>query len=174
LEQGRLALLREIGGRLKQAMAKLTDQNTQNCRSQGNSDWQKICDCAMLGALHRTLHGKTWYYSGVDGWEDRLRISVRHLVMNIDGVRAATIAESRMASRKGGQHHQLCTPWIGFELPDILKTCRVEDVLVIDEEYFTEQQAKSGVKLPTGSSGNLALANAAGPRFFNVATRYLV
>ncbi|KAG7293576.1 hypothetical protein NEMBOFW57_003629 [Staphylotrichum longicolle] len=147
LEDGRLALLREAGAKLRDAIQTLTNRKDKGflCRSEGDAEWKRICDCAMLGAVHRTLYGKTWYHSGEKGWEDRVTISVRHLVVKIQGVRAATVEESGMVKRKGGHHHKDCTPWADITLSGVLKGQKVDHLVLIDDEYFERQQAKSGV-----------------------------
>lgn len=115
------------------------------CRSEGDAEWKRICDCAMLRAVHRTLDGKTWYHSGEKGWEDKVTISVRHLVVKIQGFRTATVEESGMVKRKGGHHHKDCTPWADITLSAVLKGQKVEHLVLIDEAYFGRQQATSGV-----------------------------
>lgn len=142
-----MALLREAGAKLRDATQTLTNRKDKGflCRSEGDSEWKRICDCAMLGAVYRTLYGKTWYHSGEKGWEDRVTISVRHLVVKIQGVRTATVEESGMVKRKGGRHHKECTPWADITLSSVLKGQKVEHLVPIDEEYFKRQRATSGV-----------------------------
>jgi hypothetical protein len=126
LESARLALVRDVATRFKQAIDNLTNRKGQAplCRSQGGvqGNWLHLCDCAMLGALHRTLYGEAWYSSGTDGWADRSTMSARVLINEVERVRSATVVESRMASRKGGHHHQGCTPWAPITHADVLKS----------------------------------------------------
>jgi hypothetical protein len=141
-----LVLLREAGAKLKNAMQNLTNRKGKPflCRSEGGADWQRICDCAMLGAAHRTLHDKTWYHSGEQGWEERVTVSVRHLVVKMQGVRTAIVEESGMVKRKGGHHHKDCAPWADITLANVLEGHEVKDLVPIDEGYLQRQKAKSG------------------------------
>ena len=107
-----MELLGSARAQFKLAIGKLTDRNGEGlCRSEGPVR-RRMCDCAMLGALHRTLHGKTWYDSGVQGWEKPVKVSMRHLLVEMQGVRKETGEESKMAQLKPGAHfHEKCGPW---------------------------------------------------------------
>lgn len=103
------------------------------------------CDCAMLGGLHRALHGKSWYSSKGENWVDQVTFSVRQLVNKVDGVRSAAIGESKMR-KKQGETHKTCSPWKPFELEDILKECPVRSIVPLDYSGFQQRAEKSGLQ----------------------------
>jgi hypothetical protein len=142
------------------------DRSTYNCRSQGiiehgSTNWRQVCDCAMLGALHRVLNSKpqTWYRSGTAGCESRMAISVGRLVDWMEAVRTETIAETQMATtaRRGAQYHKHCSPWPAYTLFEVQSIFKVEDLVPVDKDHFKKQKAMSGVRDLTP----------AGPRFFS-------
>jgi hypothetical protein len=144
---------RAISQRLSAAIDTLSNPAFTNCAyNYGNQvDWQKTCDCAMLGAVLRCLHGKSWYSSGKSDWADLVPFSVRQLVAKVDGIRSAAIGESRMR-RKQGNTHKDCTPWARFDLVDILGEHNLAAHFHVDQRLFQQRAEKSGLSTSVASN----------------------
>ncbi|KAG7293580.1 hypothetical protein NEMBOFW57_003633 [Staphylotrichum longicolle] len=142
-ELGRLQLIRQVKAKLDTALRKLSDPKNTACHY-AHPDWQKTCDCAMLGGVHRALQGKSWYSSGSINWENQVTVSVRQLVNKLEAVRTEAIGESRMR-KKQGSAHKTCTPWERFELTDILGACSLGTDVAPNPSTFEAQARKSGL-----------------------------
>ncbi|KAK4135882.1 hypothetical protein BT67DRAFT_440756 [Trichocladium antarcticum] len=149
LTLGRRLLVNEVIGIFRFAMSNLTKPkpNRARCRSQESLEWKNTCDCAMLGALHRTLVGhqnfRDWHTLSEEESEKQILISVCQMVAELETIRMATIDTSRM--RRHTIAHRDCTPWQQFAVKDILALHRVEDLVPIDEEHFKRQAEQSGI-----------------------------
>lgn len=143
IEKGRLTQLQEVAKRFKLAIDAMCDPAKSRCTSDG-SDWKRICNCAMLGSVHRELHSKVWYGSGVEDWVEKTTLSVRHLVQRLKEVRTTAVDNSGVVKRKGGIHHTKCSPWDSFTIQDIVNA-KGWTAVEVDEDHFKKQQAKSGV-----------------------------
>ena len=153
-------MLGAASAKLKKAISTLTDDTSKGfCRAE-DPLWSRICDCAMLGALHRTLHSQTWYQSGVQDWESQLTISVRQFLYEIEGVRTATIQQSGMSQMKpGGRFHDKCTLWPNGRI-------NMEWHSSVGHEHFEKQRAKSGVTDGTSLRGGAGTLTEPTPVFF--------
>jgi hypothetical protein len=141
-----MRIINEIGNRLRWAMETLTNSKMISCRSKDNQDWKSTCDCAMLGGLHRALAGRSWYLSGVDGWEKQVTLSVRQLVTKTEGIRTEAIGESRMRRQQRDAHKQ-CTPWLSMELDKVLDTCKTNDIVgPVMEQHFSKLSRMTGTE----------------------------
>ena len=140
-----MELLGSARAQFKLAIGKLTDRNGEGlCRSEGPVR-RRMCDCAMLGALHRTLHGKTWYNSGVQGWEKPVKVSMRHFLVEMQGVGKETAQESRMAQlNPGALFHEECAPWPTTLFDAVRWDQMSKKKAAVDESHFQKQRAKSG------------------------------
>ncbi|KAH6853242.1 hypothetical protein B0I37DRAFT_440426 [Chaetomium sp. MPI-CAGE-AT-0009] len=157
-ENGRLRMLKAASNALRAALDKLLDPATTNCCSYKSQDWQQTCDCAMLGAVYRALHGKDWYSGGVQDWEQNLEISVRQLVTKIEEIRIAAVGDSRVEEKQGGAH-RACTPWTPIRLSDIVRmpVSQIGDVRRNDA-YFEERAKISGLDVlaaPVSAEGTV-------------------
>lgn len=126
------------------------------CQSQSSAEWKQVCDCAMLGALHRVLkHNEClhfWHTRTAQEMAEGARPSLWAVVRIVESARLATISESKMNRRQGGAHVN-CTPWARFSLNDILAAHKLEDLIPVDEEYFKQQAEKSGLKDDSTTNG---------------------
>lgn len=134
-------------------MDDLAKRNPKSCRSHGSiDDWRQTCDCAMLGALRRTLAAhnfeESWFNAGSGGLGDLATASVRDVVTRLEVVRRGTIEESKMGGKQSGKH-QACTPWDPFTLEHIFASCKVEDLIPLDEELFKKRAEESGIAAVT-------------------------
>ncbi|KAK4151621.1 hypothetical protein C8A00DRAFT_16997, partial [Chaetomidium leptoderma] len=145
-ELGRLEMIIAIGKRLTTAMETYSNPKITTCGFyHDNADWRLTCDCAMLGGLHRALHGRVWYSSGQHNWEKQVTLSARQLITKMEGLRTTAIGNSRMRRRQGDAH-KTCTPWVKFELADILRGCPIGSIVPLGRATFAEQAEKSGLK----------------------------
>lgn len=136
-----------VGDILREALSRLANPQATTCYS---GKTQENCDCAMLGGVHRALHGKHWYSGGAPHWEKDVAISVRALVTKMEGIRTTAIGESRM--KKKNNAHKACSPWAPFALVDILRVCPIHRAVPIDRAAFKEQAKKTGLDVQPTSA----------------------
>ncbi len=102
----------------------------------------------MLGALHRILRGKkwyTWFIPGAQGWQGQVKVTMRHLLVEMQEAGKQTVVESGMARLKPGAHfHEECAPWAEDYFHAVRWDQLSKQKAAVDEKHFEKQRAKSG------------------------------
>ncbi|KAK4236626.1 hypothetical protein C8A03DRAFT_16762 [Achaetomium macrosporum] len=142
LELAHRTLFSAVGKRIREAMEKLTNPDSYHLL---DGHWQRLCDCAMLGALHRTaalMEVEAWFKPGQEGLGSHTSTCLADVIIQLENMRRSVIAESGMSERQGGAHRD-CTPWTPFTLDDIFTEHRVKDLVPFNETVVFKARGES-------------------------------